>query len=205
MVRKYILFALFFVLVCSSFVSAFSVSSWFKGTFTGKVTLEPICADTDGGLNYYVQGTVTQINPFDNATITYTDSCYNSTLLQEWSCGNSTRASNLAANSFYGCPYPSICNISAGACTSVPQTPGTYNICQGKVARSWHSSRCNVRRVCSSGGLCENKSVRVSNGFGGKTTNYYYREVCTQRYRTSCGSAPSCGADGKVSTIACNF
>ena len=46
------------------------------------------CTDSDGGLNFYAQGTVSGLR--NNTQFSYTDYCLNSTNLIEYTCINST-------------------------------------------------------------------------------------------------------------------
>ncbi|MGV8142897.1 MAG: CARDB domain-containing protein [Candidatus Pacearchaeota archaeon] len=94
------------------------------------------CSETDGGLNYYAQGTVTGSFwwPGTNGTnLTYvgglTDACASSTVLLEGACGSSinTSLSNLAGALYVNCaaPNPAFGCVN-GACVFVG-TNGTNN------------------------------------------------------------------------------
>jgi subtilisin family serine protease len=74
------------------------------------------CTDSDGGIDYYVKGTVytTEKSGGFVSTGTYYDLCWNNgPALHEWYCGSD----NKAVESIYTCPY----GCSNGAClTSIP-------------------------------------------------------------------------------------
>ncbi len=73
----------------------------------GQCVVADSCSDTDGGINYTTQGTVSGYN--GTIAYSYTDYCVNSSTLSEYYC-NGVQASKL----YVGCQYG--CSISGGVC-----------------------------------------------------------------------------------------
>lgn len=89
--------------------------------FTGQAILRTnTCTDSDGGLNYYVQGTVYGYNS-SAGNYSYTDACVNSIRLEEWYCYGTYPQYQL-----HDCPTNYSC--SNGACVITNQT---HKICSG--------------------------------------------------------------------------
>ncbi|MEK6819311.1 MAG: hypothetical protein AABY10_05255, partial [Nanoarchaeota archaeon] len=109
----------FVVLMSLSLVSSWSLSGFLSRMFSstsssdssGSSTFSLNCSDSDGGLNYVVQGTLTA-----NGTITsYTDFCLTTFNLREYYCNGG----DMASTSF-NCSSLGSYTCSSGACVQQP-------------------------------------------------------------------------------------
>jgi len=147
-------------------------------------TATPACTDSDGGINYYVKGTVRY---FDGRTYyNYSDYCFSSTGLYERYCSG-----NYVYGTTYTCPY----GCSDGACINA-----TSLTCMNIYSKDKHTDYCVSSRCAPDRYLrCENKTE----GFLFWTTTYYY-EVCAKTYSTGCATNPQCNAgDILINRTAC--
>lgn len=93
------------------------------------------CTDSDGGINYYVKGTIT------DGTKSFTDVCQDSNNLFEYDCGwtngiNRSEHNGLGGSNYY-CPY----GCSNGACNITNDTSAPLITSLGAISLTTNSAR----------------------------------------------------------------
>ncbi|MEK6899321.1 MAG: hypothetical protein AABW79_04470 [Nanoarchaeota archaeon] len=140
------------------------------------------CVDSDGGLNYYVFGRVTQ-NGSNGSTVT-NDVCSGSAIVEAYCSGVNTRVE------WWSCPY----GCANGACLSNPggnSTNQTHRACVNNTCALVNGSGSNQ---CSTlGASCGNQTAICGNGV------VESGEVCDPP-----GSSISCTSQGVAGTRTCN-
>lgn len=106
----YIVFVVLVVAVVGLFVLFSKSFSFSSSDFAGQAVGANRCTDSDGGLNYLKQGTLSG----PSVSAAQTDQCTSSTNLKEFYCGSRT-ARNAVASRMYNCAaLKKTCNT--GAC-----------------------------------------------------------------------------------------
>jgi eight-cysteine-cluster-containing protein len=132
------------------------------------------CADSDGGINYYVWGSVSVDNP-DGSGTSGIDSCGGTRIL-EYYC-NGSKIQSVGYNCSYGCSDGACVNVSSYSCT----LPWGGTIANGSSVIAYSSSSVACGSTCSSqtrtcawgvlSGSYQYSKCSVSCGFCGDSTN----------------------------------
>lgn len=131
------------------------------------------CSDTDGGTDYYVQGTVGN----------HTDECVNATNLREWSCSKIENGQVIAKDEVVNCHY----GCSNGACACTDSDNGKNWEVKGIVGTS--EDRCDCDNCVDDTWLTEYYTV-------GSSETYCYVESVRHKCDGLCSDGiclpPSC-------------
>jgi len=175
------------LLVAGYFVYAALKSGDSAGT--GLASLKGSCADSDGGKNYAVQGTVSK------GTTSNTDVCTSTTVLKEYFCsGSSIKSASYTCASEYKCENGAcILACTPATCTSLGKNCGTWaNGCGSNL----NCGTCPTGQNCSNG-ICTPTCTPTTCASLGKNCGTWANGCGSNLNCGTCLSGYSCNATGQ--------